>query len=311
MRSVVAGYPNFITSQVANDSRSGLRIPNDFFPNLPTTPLPESVGSSFRIASPNAQAPYTHQTTAGMSHQLGSRYAVSADYVYMRGEHFPLTLNVNARKVDGAFPLIPSGTRMLLYDDVAPMRIHQAQLRLERHFAARFGFLLGYTLGSAKTIADNGTPSDKYNLMADWGPTSNDVRHRFVSNAIYELPYGIQVGGIVTANSAPPYNIITGTDANRDGDNNDRPAGVGFNAGRGDRFFTADMRVSKKFVMGRSTGEVLWEMFNLFNAVNFNNYQGNQSAAPGQTSTGIPTGFGRPLQAFDAFQAQLGFKLTF
>lgn len=311
MRSVVAGYPNFITSQVANDSRSGARILNDFFPNLPTFTLPESVGSSFRIASRDAQAPYTHQTTAGASHQLGATFAVSADYVYMRGEHFPLTLNVNARKADGTFPLIAAGTRMLLYADVAPMRIHQAQFRLERHFADRFGFLLGYTLGSAKTIADNGTPSDKYDLMADWGPTANDVRHRFVSNVIYELPFGIQVGGIVSTNSAPPYNIITGTDANRDGDNNDRPAGLGFNAGRGDRFFTTDLRASKKFHFGRGTGEVLWEMFNLFNTVNFNNYQGNQSATAGQTSIGIPTGFGRPLQAFDAFQAQLGLKLTF
>jgi hypothetical protein len=311
LRSVVAGYPNFITSQIANDSRSGARLPNDFFPNLPTFTLPESVGSSFRIASPDAQSPYTHQSTAGMSHQLGSNYAVLADYVYMRGEGFPLTLNVNARQADGNFPLIAAGTRMLLYADVAPMRIHQAQFRLERHFADRFGFLLGYTLGSAKTIADNGTPSDKYNLMADWGPTSNDVRHRFVSNVIYELPYGIQVGGIVTGNSAPPYNIITGTDLNRDGDNNDRPAGASFNAGRGDGFFTTDVRVSKKFRFGRGSGEVLWEMFNLFNTVNFNNYQGNQSSAAGQTSTGIATGFGRPLQAFDAFQAQLGFKLTF
>ena len=76
--------------------------------------------------------------------------------------------------------------------------------------------------------------SNKYDLMSDWGPTSNDVRHRFVANAVYELPFGIQAGGIVTANSAPPYNIISGVDTNRDGDNNDRPAGVAFNAGRGD-----------------------------------------------------------------------------
>jgi hypothetical protein len=52
-------------------------------------------------------------------------------------------------------------------------------------------------------------------------------------------------------------------------------------------------------------------MFNLFNTVNFNNYQGNQSAQPGFTATGIPTGFGHPRQAFDAFQGQLGVKLTF
>lgn len=311
MRSVVAGYPGFITTQIANDSRSGARILNDFFPNLPTSSFPESVGSSFRIASPTAESPYTHQTTAGMTHQLGSRYAVSTDYVYLRGERFPLTLNVNARQTDGTCPLIAGCARMLLYADQAPIRIHQAQFRIERRFADRFGFLAGYTLGRAKGIADNGTPSNKYDLMADWGPTSNDVRHRFVANAVYELPFGIQAGGIVTANSAPPYNIISGVDTNRDGDNNDRPTGVGFNAGRGDTFFQTDLRLSKKVDLGKARAEVLWEMFNVFNTVNFNNYQGNQSAAAGRTATGIPTGFGRPRQAFDAFQAQLGVKLTF
>jgi hypothetical protein len=312
MRGVVAGYPGFITTQIANDARSGARIQNDFFPNLPTVALPESVGGSFRIASNSAESPYTHQMTAGTTRQLGTNYAVNFDYVYMRGERFPLTRNVNARQADETFPLLSSGLRLLLYDDAAPIRIHQAQFRLQRRFTSKLGFLVGYTLGSAKSIADNGTPSDKYNLMADWGPTANDVRHRFVSNVVYELPYGIQIGGIVTTNSAPPYNIILGSDVNRDGDNNDRPAGVGFNEGRGDMFFQTDLRLSKKINLGgRATGEVLWEMFNLFNTVNFNNFQNNMSSAPGFTSTGIPTGFGRPRQAFDPFQGQLGFKLIF
>ncbi|MGE3273638.1 MAG: carboxypeptidase regulatory-like domain-containing protein [Vicinamibacterales bacterium] len=310
LRSVVAGYPGFIATQIANDARSS-GVLNDFFPALPTRSFPEAVGAAFRVASPTAESPYTHQFTTGATRQFGGEYALSFDYVYMRGEHFPVTRNVNARQADGTFPLIASGTRLNLYDDAAPMRIHQAQVRLQKRFSGRLGFLVGYTLGSAKTIANNGTPSDNYDLMADWGPTSNDVRHRFISNIIYELPYGIQVGGIVTANSAPPYNITLGTDANRDGSNNDRPDGEGFNAGRGDRYFQTDVRLSKRFDFGRASGEILWEMFNVFNTVNFNNYQGNRRAAPGVTSTGIPTGFGQPRQAFDAFQGQLGFKLIF
>jgi Carboxypeptidase regulatory-like domain/TonB-dependent Receptor Plug Domain len=311
MRGIVAGYPGFITTQFANDSRSGARIPNDFFPNVPTRTFPESVGAAFRIASPDAEAPYAHQMTAGATRQLGTNYAASFDYVYMRGEHFPLTRNVNARRADDTFPILASGARLLLYDDSSPIRIHQAQFRLQKRFADRLGFLLGYTLGSAKSIADNGTPSNHYDLMADWGPTSNDVRHRFVSNVIYQLPWGFQVGTIVTANSAPPYNITLGTDANRDGDNNDRPAGVDYNAGRGDAFFQTDIRTSKRFSFGRVSGEILWEMFNVFNTVNLNNFNGNQSSAAGQTATGRPTGFGQARQAFDPFQAQLGFKLTF
>ena len=312
LRSVVAGYPGFITTQIANDARSGARLPNSFFPALPTFTLPESLGTAFRVASPDARSPYTHQMTAGVTRQLSDSYALSADYVYMRGEHFPLTVNVNARRADGTFPLLASSARLLLYNDVSPIRIHQAQIRLEKRFSNRVGFLVGYTLGSARSIADNGTPSDKYDFVADWGPTANDVRHRFVGNLITTLPYGLQLGTIVTANTAPPYNIITGTDANRDGDNNDRPAGVGFNAGRGDGYVQADMRLSKKIFLGKTANaEVLWEMFNLFNTVNFNNYQNNQSATSGVTAKGIPTGFGQPRQAFDAFQGQLGVKLTF
>ena len=311
MRGVVAGYPGFITTQIANDSRSGLRIPNDFFPNLPTRSFPESAGTAFRIASDSAESPYTHQMTAGATRQFGTNYAVSFDYVYMRGESFPVTRNVNARRADNTFPLITSGTRLLLYSDEAPMRIHQGQFRLQKRFANRLGFLFGYTLGTAKTVADGATPADHYDLMKDFGPTANDVRHRFVSNVIYELPWQFQAGLIVTTNSAPPYNIILGTDANRDGDNFDRPPGTEYNAGRGDHFFQTDVRFSKKVTVGRFTGEVLWEMFNLFNTVNFNNYNGNMSSAPGVTATGRPTGFGQPRQAFDPFQAQLGFKLLF
>lgn len=311
MRGIVAGYPGFITSQIANDSRSGARILNDFFPNVPTIAFPQSVGSAFRIASPDAESPYTHQMTAGATRQLGGDYAASFDYVYMRGEHFPLTRNVNARQADGTFPILANGLRLLLYDDSSPIRIHQAQFRIQKRFANKLGFLLGYTLGSAKSIADNGTPSNKYDLMADWGPTANDVRHRFVGNVIYQLPFQIQLGTIVTANTAPPFNITTGTDVNRDGDNNDRPTGVGYNEGRGDNFFQMDLRASKRITVGRVSGEILWEMFNVFNTVNLNNFNGNQSAAAGVTANGRPTGFGQARQAFDPFQAQLGFKLTF
>ena len=55
MRGVVAGYPGFITTQIANDSRSGLRIPNDFFPNLPTRtfPSPRARPSASPATRPN------------------------------------------------------------------------------------------------------------------------------------------------------------------------------------------------------------------------------------------------------------------
>src|SRR5439155_315947 len=79
----------------------------------------------------------------------------------------------------------------------------------------------GYTLGSVKTWS-TGTfgniPTDaneKFKEL-DFGPSDNDVRHRFTSNVVYQLPYGINVGAIVTANSRAPYNHTTGADNNLD-----------------------------------------------------------------------------------------------
>ena len=47
--------------------------------------------------------------------------------------------------------------------------------------------------------------------------------------------------------------------------------------------------------------EVLWEMFNVFNTVNFGNYDSNMRS----------TRFGQPRFAAAPFQGQLGLRLDF
>ena len=85
------------------------------------------------------------------------------------------------------------------------------------------------------------------------------------------LPADFLVGGILTARSGQPYNIILGTDANGDGFNQDRPAGLARNSGDGPDFFSFDVRVVKAFRFGGSRElQLIWEAFNLTNRVNFN-----------------------------------------
>ena len=301
LRSVVAGYPGFITSQISNDSRQAGRPRNDFFPNLPPAgTIGESAGTSFRIPNRDAAFPYTQQMTLGTQHTLAADYSVSADFVHIHGLHFDHTRNVNARLPNGSFPLVASGLVLNLLDNTNIIKINQLQLRLEKRFSNRLGFLLGYTIGDAKTESD--TPTNNYDLHADWGPAPNDVRHRIVSNLIYDGPYGIQMGGVLTYNTASPYNITTGTDDNRDTVTNDRPAGVGWNSSRGDNLMTVDARFGKRFNFGESMSlQVTWEMYNLFNRVNFASFNGNMRS----------TTFGKPANALDPFQAQLGIKFTF
>jgi hypothetical protein len=209
-----------------------------------------------------------------------------------------------ALRADG----LPACFQMQMQHDMSN-RIHldALTLELERRFASGIGFLLGYTLGSVKTWSTGnfGTvptdSNDKFRPL-DFGPSDNDVRHRFTANVIYQLPFGLSVAGIVTANSAAPYNHTTGRDDNLDFVLNDRPAGVRFNALRGDPFFNADLRVSKKFSLGGSRAvELMLETFNVSNSVNLVDFNGNAQAST----------FRQARTALPPFQAQLGARVSF
>lgn len=313
LRSTVGGYPGFVATQVANDSRQTLR-PNNFFPNAPAPgTLSEAGGTAFALPvvdESTADLPYTMQYSGGVGREVAKGYGVSADYVYIWGLHFSRTRNINACNPCSPtriHPLIPAGTTMNLYSGQNVFKIHQIQLRLDKRLSGNFAYSFGYTYGNGRTFGGGGTsdaatPTNQYDLSQDWGPTDNDVAHRITANGIYTLPLNIQFSSFLQFNTAPPYNVITGNDDNRDLVINDRPAGFGYNAGRGDRLFNLDMRVSKKFqIREKAHAEVLWEMFNVFNTRNLLNFQGNMRSAV----------FGQGRQARPAFEAQFGAKFVF
>ena len=45
--------------------------------------------------------------------------------------------------------------------------------------------------GGGATLGDEGAAySNYYNRRADWGPSENDIRHRFTFSSVYQLPFG-------------------------------------------------------------------------------------------------------------------------
>jgi len=294
-----------------------------FFPSVPNAGnLPAASISLATVPATKANTPYTQQSTAGFEYAASPGMALSADFIHLLGLNFQMIQNVNA-------PLQlaqTGGTRVCPFRDALrakglpecfQMQIQNDQsnrihlnalaLRLERRFSTRLGFLLGYTLGSVKTWS-TGTfgniPIEPYERFRelDFGPSDNDVRHRFSSNVVYQLPYRINIAAIVTANGAAPYNHTSGRDDNLDFVNNDRPPGVRFNALRGDPLFTTDLRLTKQFFFDETKNvEVIWAMFNVFNTANLADYNGNQQAST----------FRQPRAALPPFQAQLGIRLTF
>jgi hypothetical protein len=320
--------PTLVMRGVVN-SYNGLNIRTfdvqdpDTFPNVPDgSSFPANSVSSSTVPSPAADTPYTQQINVAFDYQVSSDTSFTADYTRIKGTNFLMRRNVNAPFAGGGCPfeggltaagiINPCGFDMILANDQSNrIQVNALTFRLNRRFTDRLGFLVGYTLGSAKEFNLGGfpiiigaAPSEPYNIFDDihFGPTENDVRHRFTSNVVYSFPYDINVAAILTANSAPPYNQTTGTDANGDGVRNDRDPGVGVHSLRQEAFFNTDIRLSKRFFFDDTKNiEILWEMFNLFNTANVVRFNGNQ-----RSST-----FGNGRAVLAPFQAQLGFRFTF
>jgi hypothetical protein len=116
---------------------------------------------------------------------------------------------------------------------------------------------------------------------------------------------------VVTAQSPRFYNVTAGTDVNRDVNvNTDRPDGIGRNTFRGDDFFTIDLRLRRRFrPTERVTIEATADLFNLLNRINVTDF----STVYGQPTLSLPpvSSFGSPLAVANAFQTQLGLRVTF
>lgn len=112
-------------------------------------------------------------------------------------------------------------------------RYYAGVVRVERRFASGYSILATYTLARAfNNYTDGGSLgsdvgfSDFYNRRNDWGPTGNDVRHRFTVTSVYEIPVGKgrtylsnhwlgsilgnwSLGGLLTLQSGEPFTVNT------------------------------------------------------------------------------------------------------
>lgn len=296
-----------------------------YFPNVPDpSTFPAGSASNSNVPSPTANTPYSQHMSGGIQHEFQDNLVFSVDFTHLLLLHQVMRRNVNA-PIDtpsgpgtGPCPFeaeliaggLPGCFQMRLTHDTSGRgQVNSVTFRLDRRFSDFVGFVVGYTLSSAKQFDRPGffgiEPTDPYNLYRkiDYGPMDNDVPHRLTLNAYAELPYEISVSTILTANSAPPYNHRRpGGDFNNDGFFQDRPVGVGFNSLRGEPYFNTDVRISKAFAFDDTRSvEVLWEMFNVFNTANRVNFQGLQSAST----------FMQAQSVLSPFRAQFGVRFGF
>lgn len=194
---------------------------------LPLAKAPNAPWTDATI-NPNFPDAYSIQWTLSVQRQLTSSIALETAYV---GNHaLKLIFTRYMNRVDrqtGQRPVAGFG-EFRHFDTSESIHYHGWQSSLRKRFSNNLLFNIHYTWASnisylaGDISTDQDAPQDLNNIRANRGPTPFDIRHRFVSDFIYELPFariwdasgagkrlllaGWQLGGIFLAESGAPFN---------------------------------------------------------------------------------------------------------
>ena len=224
------------------------------------------------LIDPNYKTPYALHATGGVQHAFNAIWTVSADYTHEEGNH-----------AYRAYPF-PAAT---VFRSDNRSSYNALMLHLQGNVSRRFNLTANYTLAKAQTwgcvlgeLFDyvNGVCDPQHAFAAgDYGPSGEDVRHRFVLAGTLHLPAGFDVTTLTQAESARPFTITTADNSNRISVNGVRTP---LDAFRGTPYIQADLRVSRPIKFG-DRWEILpfAEFFNLLNRNNPGaNYVANVAA---------------------------------
>jgi carboxypeptidase family protein/TonB-dependent receptor-like protein len=168
--------------------------------------LPAPIG--FRSTAKRRETPLVHKWNAAVQRELSWNMVWEISYVGSHGQHLTLLWNPNASVNDPRAPNLNPNPRRI-YTQVVPnlrgfyeaanfgvSNYHGLATKLEKRFSNGLDFLMSYTWSHGLT--DSPTPlygyyvnaRDNRNLKEAYSNAGFDVRHRFVTSFLYELPFG-------------------------------------------------------------------------------------------------------------------------
>jgi hypothetical protein len=221
-----------------------------------------TIGNRYQI-DPALDLPRNVRFSGGEDQQIGTRARVSATYSYTKIERSFRGEEVNA-PVNGVRPN-PGFNNIVNVVSDGQGRQHQvitsaswlfaapsAALQRDRFYIRRGSISASYFFQRARNNNEGPfQPPSTGDLANEWGPAFGDVRHRanigFNSQALKNLSMNLSF----SASSGQAYNNTTGRDDNGDLYFNDRPAGLGRTAGRGDGQWNLNANFSYNMTFGK------------------------------------------------------------
>lgn len=236
----------------------------------PSYPNPGSIGSlsigNKYLIDPALDLPRNVRFSGGIDQRIGARFRVSSTYSYTKIEKSFRGENLNA-PISGVRPNAGFNNVVNVVSDGAG-RQHQVissaswqfatstpAMQREKFNIRRGGLNVSYFWQRARNNNEGPfQPPSTGDLADDWGPAFGDVRHRVNVGLNSQALRNLSMNFNFSTSSGSAYNITTGRDNNGDLYFNDRPAGFGRNAGRGDGQWNLNASFNYSMTFGRPAG---------------------------------------------------------
>lgn len=206
----------------------------------PFTPIDQFTGS-INAYNPDGRTGYTQEYSLGIQHEFTPSLVWETYYVgntsrdlqdlWNPNQPFPGTGNPILREPYGQ--VAPRLFSLTYQEQRAIGNYNSLQATLTKHFSRGLSFQANYTYSHAIeepfSIVGIGSHQNNRDLNADIGNSGVDVRHRFVANEVYLLPFGRgqafgsnassvvnaflggwQLGGVQTIQTGMPFTVTGG-----------------------------------------------------------------------------------------------------
>jgi hypothetical protein len=243
----------------------------------------DALGGTANLIDSHYRTPYAVHISGGVEHAFTANWSASADYIHEQGNHAYRAYSYTGG-IDLMTPLLPAGdsNQAVVVPDVHVFHSDNRSsynallLHLQGNVSTRLSLVANYTFSQAQTwgcvlgeLFDyvNGVcnPLDPF-APGDYGPSGEDVRHRFVFAGSWRTLGGVELGTLTQAESARPFTITTADNSGRVAING---APTTLDQFRGTPYIQADLRVSRPVKFADRWSVIPFvEFFNLFNRNN-------------------------------------------
>jgi len=174
--------------------------------------------------------PYALQYNLNLERQIAMGTILSVGYFGARGNHLPREVEANPFEPALGHRYNPNLPSPLLEDLTDAQSFYNSfQLSVSKHNSRNLSWQVFYTFShsiddasdnaSIEAVNEPPTTQDPFNRKGDRGRSGFDIRHNFVANVVYELPFGRgshfggwQISAVASVHSNVPFTPVLSFD---------------------------------------------------------------------------------------------------